>query len=352
MAVELPWFFAVDHVPASGTASGFNRAMIIGPSALTDAGSVSGVASVASLLSGRIGLKVPPRTSSFARIDVPPVVELTVGFRIGSDFAINTTPAIIDLQTSAGTSLLALYHNHSTGKLEVRRGATVLATGTATLTDLLTYYVEFYALIDDTAGAFEVRVNGIEDMAGAGVNTANTSGSCERVVLISIGNNSTNAANVAIATDIYIREASGPSFYGPILLRPLRPTSDVQAEWTPDTGTDNYARVNETTSDQDTSYIESDTMGDRDIYELGDLPGGENSIIAVVGVTVAQAASGGAPLVATGISDGTNTVIGGGRAIGPQGTYQTQTTVFATAPGGGPWSPGEVNALRLAVEAA
>lgn len=341
----LPWFFAVDHLPDG--AAGVSRALMEGDGALSTSGSTSGV--YASSTIGRNIVRVAHATNTWAQKNIPGVSELTVGMRI--DLAGTTgSAALISLQNSAGGVLLALFYNTGTGRLEVRRGSTVLATSTDTLSTGAAYYIEFYALIHGSAGAFEVRVNGAEEASGSGVNTANTSGDCEQVVFRS---HATGTANHnAGVTDLYIREASGPQFYGPIVLLPLRPDADIQAEWTPDTGSDNFSRVDETTTDEDTSYIESDSIGDRDIYGLGNLPGGANSIIAVVGVTVAQSPEGGAPLVATGISDGANHVVGDGRTIGPQGQYQTQATVFLTAPDGGAWSPAKADAVRLIVEAA
>jgi hypothetical protein len=52
----------------------------------------------------------------------------------------------------------------------------------------------------------------------------------------------------------------------------LYPVADgANTAWTPNSGTAHWSRVNETTPDDDTSYVSSSTPGDRDSYVYGSL---------------------------------------------------------------------------------
>ena len=55
---------------------------------------------------------------------------------------------------------------------------------------------------------------------------------------------------------------------GPTEIRPLLPSSDVQKEWTPSTGTDNYAMVNEATNPGMITQVSAPNSGVKDYYNV------------------------------------------------------------------------------------
>jgi hypothetical protein len=70
--------------------------------------------------------------------------------------------------------------------------------------------------------------------------------------------------------DVYIMDADGHStgHLGPVKARYVPVGADISTDWTPDEGADNFARVNELVADGDSSYVESDTVGDEDHYSM------------------------------------------------------------------------------------
>jgi hypothetical protein len=71
--------------------------------------------------------------------------------------------------------------------------------------------------------------------------------------------------------DTYIIDWTSPApngdFLGPVQLYAGVPVADVSVTWTPLSGADNFAMVDEIPPDGDTSYNSSDTPGDTDQYE-------------------------------------------------------------------------------------
>ncbi len=74
--------------------------------------------------------------------------------------------------------------------------------------------------------------------------------------------------------DLYVIDDQGShntSFLGDCRIETLFPNgAGASSQWTPNSGT-NYSRVNEVFTDQDTSYVSTAGVGNRDSYAMGDL---------------------------------------------------------------------------------
>jgi hypothetical protein len=82
----------------------------------------------------------------------------------------------------------------------------------------------------------------------------------------------------------------------------IYPTSDVLAEWTPNAVVlGNYDRVDEETSDGDTTYVSADNQGAKDIYGFGALPEGVGDIDGVTLNIVARKEDAGDTRKVTGV---------------------------------------------------
>ena len=155
---------------------------------------------------------------------------------------------------------------------------TVLATSTQTVptTPLTTFfYVEVYAKISPTVGAYELRIDGVRWLSASGVNTSTTGGSLANQVRVT---NLSSAADGAysIVDDFYIADddtddgnATLIGFAGPVKIACRIPTgAGASSEWTPLSGA-NYTNVDDPAStgkDGDTSYVASLTDGAVDVY--------------------------------------------------------------------------------------
>ena len=92
--------------------------------------------------------------------------------------------------------------------------------------------------------------------------------------------NGLNQFTTPTIDDVYVTNSGAR--LGESRVAALYPNADTaDADWTPSTGTDHYALVDETTVNSDADYVASGTVGDLDLYETGDLPFVPDSIHAV-----------------------------------------------------------------------
>jgi hypothetical protein len=342
--VAADFFFSPEHIP-NGTSTAI-RDMALGDGALEawaqSAGTTHGVATV----DGRKWLNASTWTLGgnwwSAPVRGTPLTVLTVGMRV--IYGGTRDEYLFRFMNPTNGTILDL-HCTAAGVLTLRRGATVLATGTTTLSALQEIYLELEVTLDATVGAFKLVQNGSEVlMEGSGENTQNNTGGCARIRMS--GGGQTTGDNAYIR-DIYIKPGGG--FYGPVVVRKLDLDADISTEWTPDSGTENYSRL--TGVNSAASYVESETLGDTDVYGVEDLPAGINSIIAVVPFTVGVAPDGGAPQVKLGLVRGADTAAGEERTVGVGGA-RTQQVAHMTQPNTTPWSIAAVNEIRMRMESA
>ncbi len=101
---------------------------------------------------------------------------------------------------------------------------------------------------------------------------------------------------------------------GPRVITTKRPSSDSSIQFTPDTVGTNFSRVNETASDEDTSYVQDGTSGQTDLYGYAALGFTPTSVSAIQIVSRVKNPGAGAVNYknrcssAGTVSDGTSTV--------------------------------------------
>jgi hypothetical protein len=75
--------------------------------------------------------------------------------------------------------------------------------------------------------------------------------------------------------DLYLCDLSGSvnnDFLGPRQVEAVLPNGDTASkDWTPSSGTDHYAMVDEAGPDNDTTYIEANVAGYKDLFDYGAL---------------------------------------------------------------------------------
>lgn len=181
---------------------------------------------------------------------------------------------------NGGISQFSL-HLRADRRLEVRRGSTVIETGTVVLPLQDWAYIEFKALMHTSAGSYEVRVDRITDMSGSSINSAlGALNDADTVKFSSNGNNRFD--------DIYILDtATGVAvdFLGPKVVEGLLPTGDGDTqEWDESTGDTAYILVDDPAATLSVSdYIESATVGEDALFDFNNLSfiSGEVSAVAV-----------------------------------------------------------------------
>lgn len=194
------------------------------------------------------------------------------------------TPAILEVH-SGGTVQLSL-GNNSSGQFRVSRGTqwggTQLGISSGTTLTVGAYaYVELLATLHASAGAVEVRINGVAVLTLSGVNTAASGTAWDAVAL---GDPAASRSCPGDWDDLYVMDGSGAApwntFLGDCRVDVCRPTgAGATTGWTPSTGA-NWQCVDDAAPNDDTDYAEATAAGAVDTFVTEDAPAG-GSIIGI-----------------------------------------------------------------------
>jgi hypothetical protein len=127
-------------------------------------------------------------------------------------------------------------------------------------------YVELIVKIHDTLGTVDLVINGASALSFTNIDTRNAgNGVCDRVRFYG----SSNGSDDPTYDDIYILDDTGSvnnNRLGAQRVVGIYPDGDGDSsQFTPSSG-NNYAAVDDNAHDSDTSYVESTTSGDTDLY--------------------------------------------------------------------------------------
>lgn len=173
---------------------------------------------------------------------------------------------------------------NSVGRLTVMRGTSTTLATCPTIIPLNQWrYVEFKFTVDDTVGAYEVRIDGVTEVSATGVDTREGgTGYVDRINFCG-GQGTGDTATASLAfDDIYICDgvdsgvAGCPNddFLGDVRVEALFPTGNGNSSdfvGSDANSTDNYLLVDEVAYDDDTTYVESSNVSDEDTYTYSDL---------------------------------------------------------------------------------
>lgn len=144
------------------------------------------------------------------------------------------------------------------------------------------FYLEIKAVIDNSSGSIEIKIDGVTKLNVTGVDTRlTTSTGCDKIIYTY----QTTGGNRQM-DDLYICNASGSvnnGFLGDVRVATLAPTGNgnsSQLVGSDGNSTDNYLLVDESPPNT-TDYVASATSGNKDSYVMGDLPGGAATILGV-----------------------------------------------------------------------
>jgi len=166
---------------------------------------------------------------------------------------------------------------NSAGQLQVvHGGGAILATTPDYYDDPTWKHVEFKAMIDNAAGAFEVRVNERIVLSASGVDTQNTANASANRVYFGVGDR--------LLDNLWICDGAGATFnnfIGELRVITRRPNAaGFYTQWTPNTGL-NWAAVDDPQTDNDSTYVSSITPGNKDSFPLVALGVDSGAILAV-----------------------------------------------------------------------
>lgn len=223
--------------------------------------------------------------------------------------SLGATAELFTVVTTAGAVQMCITVK-TDGAIEARRGTsggTLLGTSASTgIISAGAYaYVELKALISTTVGTVEVKVNGTTVLTLTGQNNANN-GTNDWTAVKLLGNASIASIDY---DDFYVLDGTGSAplntFLGDVRVDARMPTADgATTQWTPATGTDNYAMVDEIPPDGDTTYNSTTTVDNIDTFTVQDAPVVGATILAVQQCTYVKKSDSGTTTVAAVVRSG------------------------------------------------
>jgi len=268
-----------------------------------------------------------------------------VGFAYNFGGAMFTGPATLWAWQDAGTPQCDLRLNTNL-TLSVTRNGTVLGTSVAILS-AGNSYIEFKATIGN-AGSYEVRVNGVNILSGAGVDTQNTANAAaDRFVVDGFG---ITAAGGQCYDDLYVCDGTGSSnnnFLGDVRIDAKFPTgAGNSTQFTPSAGS-NFQCVDDNPPNDDIDHVESANVGDKDTYAFGTLV--SHTPLSIFGVQVnmhAKKDDAGARSIASVVRSGGSDTDGAAQPLGT--TYANLRQMVEQDPNtAAPWTKVNLNASEF-----
>lgn len=231
---------------------------------------------------------------------------------------------------------------------QVTRNGTVLATtANGIFSQNVWYYLEFKVTINNSTGSYELRMDGVTLLSATGVDTQNTANAyANELAIVGSGGSSFD--------DLYLCDGTGAannSFLGDVRVDTIFPTADTAtSDFTPSTGTDNYAMVDDATPDSDSTYVASGTTGHMDLYTFGDLQSLTGSVFGVQSVIFGRKDDAGTRSVAPLIKTGATTAVGADFTLAASYAYNLQ--IFETNPANSStaWSISDVNNSEFGIK--
>lgn len=202
-------------------------------------------------------------------------------------------------------------------------------------------YVEVEYTEDATAGSVKVYLNGALICQANGVNTGN-----QTITQFKWFGEDLDADKWL--DDLYITDTAVR--LGECRIAQLLPSSDTaQKQFTPSTGTDNFACVDEATPNSDSDYVSSSTVGAYDLYNLTNLPYTPATVHGVTAIMTARKDDAELRQIRSKVKSGATTADGATLTLTT--AYSIQTQLLTQDPdASAAWTPTSVNALQAGFE--
>jgi len=272
---------------------------------------------------------------------------MSLGLVNSSSIPPATNYRVLRLLDSAAATQIQIIRIAASGQLEVYRGGTKLGT-CGHLTPNWQVW-EIHLIVNNTTGVLDIWVDGVLVFTFSG-DTQETGNANVGSIALEYASSSADAVigHTHNFDDLAINDVSGSVNNGQIGrggIHALVPTSDTaQKDFTPDSGSTNFSQVDEIPADDNTTYVQSSTVGHRDLYGLADIAGnGLASAVAIVGRVVSANGAGaqGALTVKS------NTTVQEGPTKSPGTSYEYVHDIINTDPDTtAQWTLSGINALE------
>ena len=203
------------------------------------------------------------------------------------------------------------------------------------------HWIDFSVTMSATVGTIDLLIDG----AVALHLTAQNTGSTTTIDGIFTGSQAGGVNTTGVNTyfdDVLVIDSITP--LGERRIETIRPSADTATkQWTPDSGTVNFSRVNDAQVNSAT-FVSASVVGNTDLYDMIDLNSAPAVIDAVQVTVFAQKTDAGSRAIAI-VGD-----IAGTQVVSSNLTLTSSinklSSLLLTKPGGGAWDATSVNALR------
>jgi hypothetical protein len=218
---------------------------------------------------------------------------LTTFFANYSFLVTGSSNTSLFLVNESTTQHITVFYRILDNKVYVYRGnagGTLLATSTLTISPNDWHHIECKFVINDSTGVVIVNIDGVEFINFSGDTRNGLTGVCDNFSFG--GPSAATIGDEKSIGEIFIFDDSGShwnDFQGNLACYPMPPTSDATPnDFTPSSGTDHYAMVDETVHDDDTTYLESSTDDHQEMFAPDSLPANVTDLHGVVLENVAK----------------------------------------------------------------
>lgn len=283
-----------------------------------------------------------------------------VGFAFKTSSFEDTSPTsetileIVDGSTVHARIRLGASTTSSSGYLEVVRGdGTSFGTSSALAIDTW-YYVELKVTINDSTGSIVFRIDETEVFNLTSQDTRNGGNATADRVRLYLGWANTSAH--LKLDDWYVCDGAGSSpnnnFLGDSHVEGILPNgAGNSTQRTPSSG-NNYQAVDDTTPDGSSTYVQSSTPGDKDLYAFGNLTRITGDISGVQVTALTRNTNAATPRTVKVKARSSSTEASGSDVTLPSDVaYHPIFGVFETDPNtSSAWAASTVNAAELGIE--
>lgn len=235
----------------------------------------------------------------------------------------------------------------SSGRPTISRNGNLLATATNPLLPNIWYHLEVKITVHNTAGEFELRINGTPVIGPTGSQNTRAQATNDASGFGFANPNGTTTS----WDDIVVMDATGSyanDFIGPSQITIMRPdAAGNSTQWTPASYADNFANVNDAWADDDKTFNQDATAGHVDLYGMTNVPSG--TIVGVQTVFTARQDAGGGRSIAPMWRIGSTDYQGTTKSLAA--SYVAYTEAYSVSPATGvPWTQSELNGAEMGVK--
>jgi hypothetical protein len=252
------------------------------------------------------------------------------------------------LGVSDGYTLATNLRIQGSGHLEVGFWQNTGTTTSFVFTPGTWYYIELKVYCHPTLGTVDVHINGSSVYSATGQNTkVDIHNYNDTFRLGGVQGNGVTWVG-PVFDDFYLCDGSGSScndFLGDSTVQCLRPASDgATNQWTPSSGSDHHAMVDEATSDDDTTYLGVSATGQSELFNYDSISGSPT----LYGVQInTEARTDGTSQSVSPVMRASDGTVSTGGAVTFGSSYATAKQIEPLDAKGNPWTAANLNATQF-----